>query len=55
MAGQGPINLPSGMGGLVRYSEEAPSRFMLKPAHVIGFIALTVLFVVALRVFFPIS
>jgi preprotein translocase subunit Sec61beta len=55
MAGQGPINLPSGMGGLVRYNEEYESRFHLSPAHVIGFVILTVLFVVALRVFFPIS
>jgi preprotein translocase subunit Sec61beta len=55
MAASGNINIPSGMGGLVRYGEEAESRFMLKPAHVIGFVVLTVLFVLALRIFFPIA
>lgn len=36
------INVPSGMGGLLRYSEEQATKFPLKPIHVIGFIILII-------------
>ena len=49
------VSMPAGFGGLMRYKEEYKSRFMLKPAHVIGFIIVVVLFVVALNVFFPLA
>jgi len=49
------LNMPSGMGGLLRYGEEYPSKFMLKPAHVIIFVILVIAFVAALKIFFPIS
>jgi len=49
------INLPGGMGGLMRYDEEYSSKFMLKPAHVIAFIVLVVLFVISLKLFWPIT
>ena len=45
------INMPGGMGGLVRYDEEYTSKFMLKPEHVIFFIVAVVLFVIALNLF----
>jgi preprotein translocase subunit Sec61beta len=49
----GDLNLPSGYGGLVRYNEEYPSKIMLKPAHVIAFVIAVVVFVIALKVFWP--
>ena len=49
------INMPAGMGGLMRYNEEYESKFMIKPAHVIGFAVLIILFVIALKVFWPVS
>ena len=43
------ISMPGGFGGLMRYSEEYESKFMLKPAHVIAFVVL----IVFLRFVFP--
>ncbi|MBN2421295.1 preprotein translocase subunit Sec61beta [Candidatus Woesearchaeota archaeon] len=39
---QDKISLPSSGGGLVRYSDEAKSKFMIKPQHIIAIIALVV-------------
>ena len=50
------ISMPGGaFGGLMRYDEEYKSRFMLGPGQVIGFIVLIILFVTALKIFWPIS
>ena len=49
------INTPAGFGGLMRYNEEYPSKFKLRPAHVIAFIIAIIVFVVALNIFFPIT
>jgi len=49
------ISLPGGMGGFIRYDEEYKSKFMLTPAQVVGFIILIILFVVTLKLFFPIA
>jgi len=54
MANQG-ISMPSMGGGLIRYNEEYKSRFMLKPAHVVLFIILILIFVIGLKIFFPIK
>ncbi|MEK6872427.1 MAG: preprotein translocase subunit Sec61beta [Nanoarchaeota archaeon] len=54
MAEQG-IRMPSSSGGLMRYSEEYISSFRLSPEHVVLFIILVVVFVVVLKIFFPIS
>jgi len=51
---QNKINVPAGYGGLVRYGEEYDSKFMLKPEYVIVFIVLVILFVTALKIFWPI-
>lgn len=51
MAGE----VPSGIGGLVRYKEEYKSRISLSPTHVIGFIMILVLTTILLRIFFPIA
>jgi len=50
MAGD-KINVPSGIGGLVRYSEEYESKLKLKPEHVVVFIILVVVFVAVLKIF----
>jgi len=47
MAQDNKINLPGGFGGLMRYSEEYSSKFMLKPTHVVAF----VLLIIAFRIF----
>lgn len=54
MAGDNKINLPGGMGGLMRYDEEYDTIFKLTPAHVILFIILVIIFVTALKLFRPI-
>jgi len=54
MAQQG-IHMPSSGGGLMRYSEEYKSKFMIKPAHVVLFIILIISLVVVLKLFFPVS
>ncbi|MBS3078718.1 preprotein translocase subunit Sec61beta [Candidatus Pacearchaeota archaeon] len=54
MANQG-ISMPSTGGGLIRYNEEYKSRFMLKPSQVVLFIILIIVFVLILKLFFPIK
>ena len=49
------LNIPGGMGGLMRYDEEYESKFMLSQMHVIVFIILVILFVLALNAFWPVS
>jgi len=44
------LNIPSGMGGLVRYNEEYESKFKLKPEHVVVFIIAVIVFVTVLKV-----
>lgn len=51
----GDINLPSGYGGLMRYNEEYSSKFVLKPYHVVAFVIAIVVFVIAIKSFFPIT
>lgn len=51
--GQG-VNVPAGFGGLMRFNEEYHSKIQLKPAHVIVFVIMIIVFVLFLRVFFPI-
>lgn len=49
------INMPGGMGGLMRFDSEYKSRFMLSPMQVVGFIVGIVVLVVALKIMFPIA
>ena len=49
------INMPGGFGGLMRYDDEYHSKFMLSPAQVVGFVILIILFVLGLKLFWPIS
>ena len=43
-----------GIGGLMRYDSEYKSRFMITPAAVIGFVVFVLLFVIVLKIFFPV-
>ncbi|MFH0831305.1 MAG: preprotein translocase subunit Sec61beta [archaeon] len=45
------IRMPSGTGGLVNYYDEYKSKLQIKPAHVVMFIILAVVFEIALRAF----
>ncbi|MEM4259330.1 MAG: preprotein translocase subunit Sec61beta [Candidatus Pacearchaeota archaeon] len=49
------ISMPGSMGGLMRYDEEYKSKFMLSPVHVIAFIILIVIFVIVLKIFWPVG
>ena len=51
MADSGTINLPSGFGGLVSYSEEYESKFMLKPSHIVVFVILIIAFRIGIKYF----
>jgi len=46
--------MPTGFGGLMRFSEEYKSKFMLDPKHVIIFIVASIIFVAALKIFWPV-
>ena len=49
------ISMPGGFGGLVRFDEEYKSRFMMSPMYILAFILLIILFVVALKIFWPVA
>ncbi len=49
------LNVPSSMGGLVRYNEEYESKLKLKPEHVIIFIIIVIVFTLALKIFWPLA
>ena len=48
------LHVPSGIGGIMRYDAEYKSRLMISPAVVVGFIALILIFAIAIRVLLPI-
>lgn len=49
------ISMPGGFGGLMRYDDEYKSRFMLSPNQVVGFIVIILLFILGLKVFWPVG
>jgi len=49
------ISLPGAFGGLMRYDEEYESKIKISPLHVMAFIIVIVLFVIALKLFWPIA
>ncbi len=55
MAGDGKISMPGSFGGLMRYDEEFKSRFMMSPAQVIGVIVFIIIFVLALKILWPVA
>ena len=46
------VNMPAGFGGLMRFSEEYASKFMLKPLHIILFVILILVFRIFLGVLY---
>jgi len=44
--------LPSGSGGLMRYSDEYQSKLMITPTQVFIFIAVIIVLMAALKLFF---
>jgi preprotein translocase subunit Sec61beta len=55
MSKDNKIHMPGAFGGLMRYDEEFRSRFMITPSQVIIFLVVILLFVLALKLFFPIT
>lgn len=49
------IQMPGVFGGLMRYDEEYNSRFMISPVAVVAFAILIFLFVIVMKIFFPIG
>ncbi|PIN88837.1 hypothetical protein COU60_05430 [Candidatus Pacearchaeota archaeon CG10_big_fil_rev_8_21_14_0_10_34_76] len=47
------IQMPGVFGGLMRYDSEYTSKFMLSPAAIVAFLVGIIVFVVALKIFFP--
>ena len=55
MAQQQKMQMPGVFGGLMRYDDEYKSKFMMSPAVVVGFVIAIIVFVLILKVFFPIG
>ena len=49
------LNMPGSFGGLMRYNEEYDSKLKFSPAQVILMIIAVIVFVIGLRIFFPIK
>jgi preprotein translocase subunit Sec61beta len=49
------IQMPGVFGGLMRYDSEYKSRFMISPVAVIAFVITIVVFVLVLKIFFPVA
>jgi preprotein translocase subunit Sec61beta len=55
MASDNKVHMPGVFGGLMRYDEEYGSRFMVTPTQVVIFLAAILVFVLALKLLFPIA
>ncbi|MBI3334325.1 preprotein translocase subunit Sec61beta [Candidatus Pacearchaeota archaeon] len=55
MAQQQQMSVPGPFGGLMRYDAEYKSRFMLSPTQVVIFLVLIAVFVLAMKIFWPVS
>lgn len=44
------ISMPGTFGGLMRYDDEYESKFKISPWHVVGFIVVLIVFVIALKI-----
>jgi len=54
MANEGGMQMPGVFGGLMRYDEEVGSKFQLSPVHVVSFCVAVLLFVLVLKLVFPV-
>ena len=48
------IQMPGVFGGLMKYDAEYLSRFMISPSTIVIFVVLVMVFVIALKIFFPV-
>ncbi len=55
MAQQNQIQMPGAFGGLMRYDAEYHSKLSISPKSVIAFLVAIIVFVVALKIFWPIT
>ena len=46
-----PITTPSGMGGLMRFNEEYPSKFQISPEQVVIVIAAVIVIMTIIKLF----
>ena len=51
---QNQIQMPGAFGGLMRYDSDGGSKLAISPKGVIAFLVAVIVFVVALKVFWPI-
>ncbi|MEN9626464.1 MAG: Sec61beta family [archaeon] len=49
------VSMPGMYGGLMRYNEEYESAFKISPEFVVVFVIAIVLFVTALKMFWPLT
>ena len=52
MADEGRVNIPSGMGGLVRYFEDYKSKIEINPEYVVYAIIFVIIAEVLLQIFY---
>ncbi|KKP91775.1 MAG: hypothetical protein UR98_C0040G0037 [Parcubacteria group bacterium GW2011_GWA1_36_12] len=52
---QNQVQMPGMFGGLMRYDSEYSSSFTFSPKAVIAFVVAVIVFVVVLKVFWPIG
>jgi preprotein translocase subunit Sec61beta len=55
MAKDQKMQMPGVFGGLMRYDSEYKSKIQFSPTAVIVFVVLIILFVIAIKVFFPVQ
>lgn len=55
MAEQQRMHMPGVFGGLMRYDDEYQSKFMLSPTAIVAFLIAIIVFVLVLKIMFPIS
>jgi len=55
MAQDNKMQMPGAFGGLMRYDSEYQSRFMFSPSQTVGAVIAVILFVLALKLFFPVG
>ncbi len=52
---QNQVQMPGAFGGLMRYDAEYHSKLAISPKTVIAFLVAVIVFVVVLKVFWPIT
>ena len=52
MADEGRVQLPSGMGGLVRYFDDYKSKIEIRPEVVVATIVIVIMAEILLKIFF---